>query len=200
MECKFPNIHVITLCTEPTVDFEQFFSHSDYNLSLYTPSFQGDSKYFQNSTNNISTGLKKIVQSEETSLLYTFLNIFEASFPIKYVSIGKIKNDWIAQGIKICCKGKRSLYIYGRNSNDPNTRAFYIKYCKILNNVIKEAKKQHYCRLIAKSDNKIKTTWNIVKRETGKIHLAEQMPSLLINNEKVKGPVTVANAFNIFFF
>jgi hypothetical protein len=60
--------------------------------------------------------------------------------------------------------------------------------------VIKEAKEQHYCRLIAKSDNKIKTTWNIVKRETGKIHLA-----LLINSEKVKDPVTIANAFNIFF-
>jgi hypothetical protein len=25
------------------------------------------------------------------------------------------------------------------------------------------------------------------------------MPSLLINNEKVKDPVTVANAFNMFF-
>jgi hypothetical protein len=131
--------------------------------------------------------------------LYTFLNIFEASFPIKYVSIGKIKNDWITQGIKISCKRKRSLYIYGRNSNDPNTRAFYIKYCKILNNVIKEAKKQHYCRLIVKSDNKIKTMWNIVKRETGKIHLSEQMLSLLINNEKVKDPVTVAMP-SIFFF
>jgi hypothetical protein len=130
--------------------------------------------------------------------LYTFLNIFEGSFPIKYVSIGKIKNDWITQGIKISCKHKRTLYIYSRNRNDPNTRAFYIKYYKILNNVIKEAKKQHYCRLIAKSDNKIKTTWNIVKQDTGKIHLAEQMPPLCINNEKVKDPVTVANAFNIF--
>jgi hypothetical protein len=143
----------------------------------------------------------KDINNKYNSFLYTrtFINIFEASFPIKYVSIGKIKNDWITQGIKISCKCKRNLYIYSRNSNDPNARAFYIKYCKILNNVIKEAKKQHYCRLMAKSDNKIKTTRNIVKRETGKIHLAEQMPSLLINNEKVKYPVTVANAFNIFF-
>jgi hypothetical protein len=69
------------------------------------------------------------------SSLYTFLNIFEAIFPIKYKSIGKIKNDSITS-----CKHKRSLYIHSRNSNDPNTRAFYIKYCKILNNVIKEVK------------------------------------------------------------
>jgi hypothetical protein len=54
------------------------------------------------------------------------------------------------------------------------TQEHFIKYCKILNNVINEAKKQHYSRLTAKSDNKIKTTWNIIKRETGKMHLSEQ--------------------------
>jgi hypothetical protein len=59
-------------------------------------------------------------------------------------------------------------------------------YGKILNNVIKEAKKKHYNKLIAKSDNKTKTTWSIVKRETGKIHLTEQMLSLLTNYKKVK--------------
>jgi hypothetical protein len=65
------------------------------------------------------------------------------------------------------------------------TRAFYIKYCKIVNNVIKEAKKQHYSRLIVKSDNKIKTTWNIIKKETGKVHLNEQTPSLFTDDAKV---------------
>jgi hypothetical protein len=34
------------------------------------------------------------------SFLYTFLNIFEASFPIKYKSIWKIMNDWIAKEFK----------------------------------------------------------------------------------------------------
>jgi hypothetical protein len=58
------------------------------------------------------------------SFLFTFLNIFEASFPIKYKSISKLRNDCITQGIKISSKCKRSLNIYIRNSNDPNTRAF----------------------------------------------------------------------------
>jgi hypothetical protein len=57
------------------------------------------------------------------SFLFTFLNIFEASFPIKYKSTGKQRNDWLTQGIKISCKRRRSLYIYSRKSNDPNTRA-----------------------------------------------------------------------------
>jgi len=71
----------------------------------------------------------------------------------------KDKNEWITQGIKISCKHKRSLHAFPKNSNDPKTKMHYIKYCKILRKFIKEAKKQHYFRLIAKSDNKIKTTW-----------------------------------------
>jgi hypothetical protein len=70
------------------------------------------------------------------------------------------------------------MYIYIRSSNNPHMRAYYIKYCKILYRVIKEAKRQHYCRLIAKSDFKIKTTWTIIKHETGKLHWTEQMPSV----------------------
>jgi hypothetical protein len=54
-------------------------------------------------------------------------------------------------------------------------RAYYIKHCKILSRVIKEAKKQHYHRLIAKLDNWIKTTWNIIKHETGKLRLTEHL-------------------------
>jgi hypothetical protein len=80
---------------------------------------------------------------------------------------------------------KEFIYTYSRSSNNPHLRAYYNKYCKILSRVIKEAKRQHYCRLIAKSDNKIKTTWNIIKHGSGKLHLTEQIPSVLINSEKV---------------
>ena len=78
-------------------------------------------------------------------------------------------------------------------------RAYYIRYCKILSRVTKEAKRQHYCRPIAESDNQIKTTKNIIKHETRKSHLTEQIPSLLINDETVKDPGEIADAFNTFF-
>jgi len=65
------------------------------------------------------------------SFLCTFLNIFQASFPVKYKSM-KDKNDWITQGIKIYCNHKRSLYAFTKNGNDPKRRAHCIKYCKIL--------------------------------------------------------------------
>jgi hypothetical protein len=77
------------------------------------------------------------------------------------------------------------------SSNNFQMREYCINYCKILNTVIKEAKRQHYCRLIAKSDNQTKRTWNVVKHETWKLHLTEQIQSLLRNNEKVKDPEVV---------
>jgi hypothetical protein len=59
-----------------------------------------------------------------------------------------------------------------------------MKYCKILSRVIKEAKRQHCYRLMVKLDNQTKTTWNIIKYETRKLHLTEQAPALLINESK----------------
>jgi hypothetical protein len=52
----------------------------------------------------------------------------------------------------------------------------------------KEAKIYHYCGLIEKSDNKIKRTWNIVKHESGKLQPMEQIPLVLISNERVDDP------------
>jgi capsular polysaccharide biosynthesis protein len=45
-------------------------------------------------------------------------------------------------------------------------KKYYKQYCKILANVIKEAKKYTYNNQINNSTNKIKTTWNIIKTET----------------------------------
>jgi len=40
----------------------------------------------------------------------------------------------------------------------------------MLTKVIKEAKKMHYKEVIGKSKNKIKTTWNIIHKETSKLN------------------------------
>jgi ribosomal protein L33 len=103
------------------------------------------------------------------------------------------------QGIKISCKHKRSLYTFTKNSNDLKEKAHYINFCRILKKVTREAKKQHYSTLIAKFSYKVKTTWNIIKKETGKVHPTEQVPSLVVSNEKLKDPKSMANAFSNFF-
>jgi predicted lipoprotein with Yx(FWY)xxD motif len=57
---------------------------------------------------------------------------------------------------------------------------------------------QSYCRLTEKADDKTKTTWNIIKHESGKLQWIEQIPPILINNEKVNNPQKIADAFNTF--
>jgi hypothetical protein len=42
-----------------------------------------------------------------------------------------------------------------------------VNYCKVLAKVITEAKKEYYGSTMLKSNNKIKTTWSIIKKETG---------------------------------
>jgi len=71
-------------------------------------------------------------------------------------------------GIRTSCKRKRLLYLHSRNNNDTSFKKHYKSYCRILTNVIREAKKQTYNDQINKSTNKIKTTWNIIKKETNK--------------------------------
>src|SRR5215471_3511129 len=71
-------------------------------------------------------------------------------------------------GIRTSCKHKRLLYLYTRSSNDTSLKRHYKQYCKILANVIKEAKKYTYNNQINKSTNKIKTNRNIIKKETNR--------------------------------
>ena len=54
-----------------------------------------------------------------------------------------------------------------RNNNDVQLKEYYMRYCKILSEVIRTAKTLHLNNKIIHSNNKIKTTWNIIKRETG---------------------------------
>jgi len=69
------------------------------------------------------------------SFLCTFLNIFQASFPVKHKSM-RDKNDWITRGIKIHCEHKSSLYAFSKNSKDTTARAHYNNYyCEILRKV-----------------------------------------------------------------
>jgi len=154
---------------------------------------------------NFQTLLKKrsiYKDKEHNNLLNsfpcTFLNIFQTSFAITYRRM-KDKNNSITQGIRISCKHKRSLYAFTENSNDPKARAHYIKYCKILIKITQEAKKQNYNRFITKSNNNIKITWEILKKETGRVHSVEQVPTLLVNDEKLKDSTNMATAFNNFF-
>jgi hypothetical protein len=100
------------------------------------------------------------------SFLNKYLRIFHHHFPQRKLIKRHNHTSWITPGIKISCKHKRFIYLCTINSDDISLKKYYKKYCGILANVIKEAKKCTYNNLINKSTNKIKTTWNIIKTET----------------------------------
>ena len=99
------------------------------------------------------------------SFLNIYLRIFYSTFPLKKV-INRNNNDnnnWITLGMKTSCKHKRKLYLTCRNSNNLELKRHYQVHCKILSNVIKEAKRI-WQKKIQKSSNKCKTTWDIIKK------------------------------------
>jgi hypothetical protein len=53
--------------------------------------------------------------------------------------------------------------------------------------------------LRGRTHNKIKAKWNIIKRGTVTVHSVEQVPILLVNDEKLKDPTNLTNAFNNVF-
>jgi hypothetical protein len=108
-------------------------------------------------------------------------------------------NAWITKGIKTSCKHKQVLYQISRTSNNQLLKKRYRKYCKILTQVNKEAKRMHFNKLIVESDNKIKTVWKIVEKETGKQSTDIEIPPIKINDTIVNDSKHTANSFITYF-
>jgi len=68
---------------------------------------------------------------------------YSSSFPLKKVISrnNKDNKNWITIGIRTSCRHKRELYLICRNSNNLELKRHYQVYCKILANVIEEAKR-----------------------------------------------------------
>lgn len=140
--------------------------------------------------------------SEANNAYNTFINSFKALFDrifvIKKLLKSKKQNLWITKGIKISCKNKRILYyrkIRGELSSD-----YFREYCKILKAVIKIAKRNSDKNYIERSENKVKSTWNIIKKITGQTSGISSTNSVFNNFcEKYKEPGNVLNKLNDYF-
>jgi hypothetical protein len=72
-------------------------------------------------------------------------------------------------------------------------------YCKILKNVIREAKKKHYSKQILNSSNKKRTVWDITKFLTGKLTKVDTIQELKFNGEVISNRQDIADSLNSFF-
>jgi hypothetical protein len=75
------------------------------------------------------------------NFLNSHLRICNACFPTIKPLVSQKSKPWLTTGIRTSCVNKHNLYVSYRNSNDPNFKDYYKKYCKILSTVINTEKK-----------------------------------------------------------
>ena len=112
------------------------------------------------------------------------MRIFNSSFPLQKVHNTHNNEPWITTRIKTSCQHKRELYFVSRDSSNSKLKARYKYYRLILSKVIKAAKQLYYNNKISKSNNKIKTTWDIIKMETCKNHTNKDTQLINIDAKK----------------
>lgn len=86
-----------------------------------------------------------------------------------------------------------------RDNNEIKHKIYYKQYCKVLTKVIKEAKTLYYKETVSESKNKMKTTWNIIRKETGNLNNKDNINSLRIKDQVVYDQITIANELNTYF-
>ena len=183
----FPN--VVTFTPKHTsIKVRKMNEHSIMNFTLLL-SYENWEEVFQD--NDINTIFNKF--------LNTYLRIFNTSFPYTVVNNAYNNKPWLTSGIKISCATKRKLYLCLKKNSDQTYREYYKLYCHILSKVIVLAKKLYYNNLIDRSNNKQKTTWNVVRKITNNRNIRNNVSFMKSNNKQPCKQTNIANAFNSYF-
>jgi len=208
-----------------TVKFNDFIVHplingiSDHDaqtIVLHDIIIQNESNYFYftrkfNKSLALDFNIKLTYESWDSVFSYndvnlsfndflnTYLRTFYSSFPMKKIHYTSHTKAWLTQGIKISCINKRKLFSNSQNSNDNEIKKHYKKYCRILTDVIKLAKKVHYNNPLVNSSNKTKTTWNIINGNLNKRPRSNEISFININGTKTYNSQVTANTFNTYF-
>ena len=143
--------------------------------------------------------------NDTNSKFNNFLNIylrgFSHCFPIHKKPVHTHKHiKWITKGIMISCNKKKELYLLNKHTQNQSFKAYYKTYCSILTKVIHKAKKLYYNQAIEKSNNKMKTTWRIIKQEKGENTTKKpSIKKIIHKNKTILNQETIANLFNDHF-
>ena len=181
------NIHLKVLVN--TLRFIRKFNKQgilDFGIKL---SFETWDNVFENNDMN----------SMYNYFLNAYLRIFYSSFPLKKLVTKANGNAWITTGIKSSCKPKRELYSLYKNSNDPLLKNRYKLYCRILSNVIREAKKCYFSKQVETSKNKMKTIWDITRLLTGIRTKNDDIHQLNTHNNTNNDSQTMPDFLNKYF-
>ena len=121
------------------------------------------------------------------SFFNTYLRIFYSCFPLTRKKRIAPKIPCITPGIRISCRHKRDLCIACKNTKNSTLITYHKNYSKILANVIKTVRRLTYDRHISNSENKLKTTWQIINSETGCAVKHDAIQHLITSNSTGHG-------------
>jgi hypothetical protein len=76
---------------------------------------------------------------------------------------------------------------------------YYNRYCRTLTSVIKLQKKRHYNSILTRSNNKIKTTWNIIKNTSNMKKHTHNITPINVNVNLSCNDQIIAETFNKYF-
>ena len=119
------------------------------------------------------------------SFLNIFLRICYSSFPLIQAKNKINQSSWITAGIIISCKYKRELYEELQNNNNVTLAPYYRDYSKILSMVIRKVNIIEHDKLILNSHNKVKTTWGITNKESGRNKKRSEIQALNVEGRKI---------------
>lgn len=137
-----------------------------------------------------------------------FHDILVSSFN-KHVPLKRIRGDrsnrfsrgWITKGIKKSCTTKRELFVTARETNDELVLDYYKAYCRVLQRVIRHAKKAFNAQQIVNAPDKVRCTWKLinetVKGRSPKTN--ESFVGLRDGATIAKTNLEATNIFNNFF-
>lgn len=107
------------------------------------------------------------------------------------------ENQWITKGIRVSSKRKSELYyLYCRGFIKKD---YYKLYCKILKNVVTQAKRIHNNSIILNAKNKCKQMWSTIRTNSGKKQKEESsiLSNLAVSSGESK--TETLNKINRFF-
>uniref|UniRef100_A0A8D8RLJ8 Endonuclease/exonuclease/phosphatase domain-containing protein n=1 Tax=Cacopsylla melanoneura TaxID=428564 RepID=A0A8D8RLJ8_9HEMI len=131
-----------------------------------------------------------------------FLRPFNLHFPFKISTIGgPKKKKWVTKGIACSCRHKRALFNLCRQTSNPIIHSHYKKYCKILNKVIRQSKRDYTLQAIksAPKNKKSRVIWNIVRNFSKKNKTHYSQLKLKQEGKLIQNPELVADALNTFW-
>lgn len=150
---------------------------------------------------------RKVYEAEEVdyaydSFLQTFLMLYDRCCPIQQSRKRANRSDkpWLTKGLLNACKKKNFLYKEFIKNRNKEKEMKYKRYKNKLTDIMRNCKKDYYCKLLDKNKNNIKETWKILNSIIRNQSTSSGLPEEILDNDKIiNDKKEMVEGFNKFF-